>query len=129
MKYSIEEEEKYCIIKLNEEKVDSSVAPALKSQLITMNAAGISNVIIDLSDVKYIDSSGLSALLVGNRMLNEDLGIFVVSNPGEHVVKLMKISQLDKVLNILPTMGESIERVFMHEIERELRTGADEEEN
>lgn len=111
------------MLRLHEEKMDSSVAPALKSELITLHAEGVRNIILDLSEVKYTDSSGLSALLVGNRIVQEDGGIFVLASLSEHTAKLIKISQLDSVLNILPTVEEAIDAVFMHEIEKDLKDG------
>ncbi|MEJ2004663.1 MAG: anti-anti-sigma factor, partial [Cyclobacteriaceae bacterium] len=41
MKFTIDKQEKYTILKLHEEKLDSSVAPKLKSELITLHAEGI----------------------------------------------------------------------------------------
>lgn len=121
MKYTIDKQEKYSLLRLHEEKMDSSVAPSLKSELITLHAEGIRNIILDLSDVKYTDSSGLSALLVGNRIFQEEGGIFVLAALSEHTVKLIKISQLDSVLNITLTAEEAIDTVFMHEIEKDLK--------
>jgi anti-sigma B factor antagonist len=121
MKYTIDKQEKFTMLKLHEEKLDSSVAPGLKSELITLHAEGSKNIVLDLSEVKYTDSSGLSALLVGNRIVQEDGGIFVLASLSEHTLKLIKISQLDSVLNILPTVEEAIDTVFMHEIENDLK--------
>ncbi|MBX2894321.1 MAG: STAS domain-containing protein [Cyclobacteriaceae bacterium] len=121
MKYSIDKQEKYTLLRLNEEKLDSSIAPQLKSEMVTLHAEGIRNIILDLSEVKYTDSSGLSALLVGNRILQEDNGIFVLTKLSDHTMKLIKISQLDSVLNILPTVEEGIDAVFMHEIEKDMK--------
>ena len=108
-------------MRLHEEKLDSSVAPGLKSELITLHAEGVRNIVLDLSEVKYTDSSGLSALLVGNRIVQEDGGIFVLVSLSDHTSKLIKISQLDSVLNILPTVEEGVDTVFMHEIEKDLK--------
>jgi anti-sigma B factor antagonist len=121
MKYTIDKQEKFSMLRLHEEKMDSSVAPSLKSELITLHAEGVKNIILDLSDVKYTDSSGLSALLVGNRIFQEEGGIFVLAALSEHTVKLIKISQLDSVLNITLTAEEAVDTVFMHEIERDLK--------
>lgn len=121
MKYTIDKQEKYSLLRLHEEKMDSSVAPGLKSELITLHAEGVKNIILDLSDVKYTDSSGLSALLVGNRIFQEEGGIFVLAALSEHTLKLIKISQLDSVLNITLTPEEAIDSVFMHEIEKDLK--------
>lgn len=127
MKYSIDKEEKYSLIKIREEKLDTSVASKLKSDLVTMQAEGVENLVIDMSAVKYIDSSGLSALLVGNRLFGENGGAFVVAAPTEHTMKLIKISQLDKVFDILPTVHEAVESVFMHELEKGLGEEEDSE--
>ncbi|MGF1638315.1 MAG: STAS domain-containing protein [Cyclobacteriaceae bacterium] len=121
MKYSIDKKEQYTLIRLQDDKLDSTLAPNLKTELLTINAEGIENVILDLSDVKYVDSSGLSALLVGNRVSTENGGIFILVGLTEHVNKLIKISQLNNVLNILPTVEEAIDAVFMHEIEKDLK--------
>jgi anti-anti-sigma factor len=121
MKYTIDKQEKYSLLRLHEEKLDSSVAPGLKSELITLHAEGIKNIILDLTEVKYTDSSGLSALLVGNRIVQEDGGIFVLASLSDHTSKLIKISQLDSVLNIMPTVEEAVDAVFMHQIEKDMQ--------
>ncbi len=120
MKYSVDKKEQYTLVKLEEEKLDASVAPELKSELITMHAEGVKNLILDMADVKYTDSSGLSALLVGNRIFREDDGMFVLSSLGDHVMKLIKISQLDSVLTIMPTAEEAVDTVFLNQIENDL---------
>jgi anti-anti-sigma factor len=121
MKYTIDKKDKYCIFKLNEPKLDSTLAPALKTELITLNAEGNRNIILDLSDVNYTDSSGLSSLLVGNRTFQQEGGIFVLACLSEHTMKLIKISQLDGVLNILPTIEEAVDAVFLHELENGMK--------
>ncbi|HZB12754.1 MAG TPA: STAS domain-containing protein [Chryseolinea sp.] len=121
MKYTIDKQEKYSLLRLHEDKLDSSVAPGLKSELITLHAEGVRNIVLDMAEVRYTDSSGLSALLVGNRIVQEDGGIFILTTLSEHTLKLIKISQLDSVLNIVPKVEEAIDAVFMHEIEKDLK--------
>ena len=75
MKYSVDKQEKYTLLRLDEDKLDSNIAPQLKSEMVTLHAEGVRNIVLDLSEVKYTDSSGLSALLVGNRILQEDNAI------------------------------------------------------
>jgi anti-sigma B factor antagonist len=121
MKYTIDKTEKYSLLKLHESRLDSTIAPSLKSELLTLHAEGVKNIILDLEEVKYTDSSGLSALLVGNRILSDDGGIFILIHLSDHALKLVKISQLDTVLNILNTPEEAVDAVFMHEIESGLQ--------
>jgi len=126
MKYTIDKKEKYCVFKLNEPKLDSTLAPTLKTELITLNAEGVKNIILDLSEVNYTDSSGLSSLLVGNRTYQQDGGIFILSSLSDHTMKLIKISQLDGVLNIMPSIEEAVDAVLLHNIENDLKDGSNE---
>ena len=49
MKYSIDKQEQYAVLTLEEEHLNSSYAPAFKSDLILLNQEGIRNLILDLS--------------------------------------------------------------------------------
>ncbi|MDW7694230.1 STAS domain-containing protein [Flammeovirgaceae bacterium SG7u.111] len=120
MKYSIEKSEKYTKFILDEEKLDTLKAPRLKSELVTLYQAGTTNMILSLANVKYVDSSGLSAILVANRMSNEVGGFLVLVGVSDHVMKLVKISKLDNVLNILPTEEEAVDAIFLNEIQKDL---------
>lgn len=124
MKIKVDKFEKYAIAKISDEKVDTTVAPELKSELLNLHQEGVKSLIVDMADVKYIDSSGLSAMLVGNRTFTHE-GAYVLYSVSEHVMKLISISQLDKVMTVLPTKEEAVDYVFMTEIEKGL--GAEEE--
>ena len=117
MEFKVDKYEKYSIVSIGEEKVDSTIAPEIKSEFLNLAQDGVSSVIVNLSTVKYVDSSGLSALLVGNRAFAET-GAFVIFNVSDHVMKLINISQLDKVLNIVSSQEEAADLVLMSEIQK-----------
>ncbi len=117
MKYTVDKKEQYVVFTPIEEKLDSALSPVLKSELLTVNAEGYNNLVIDMSNVKYADSSGLSALLVGNREFSRNGGIFIISGAQEHVMKLIKISMLDKVFHIVDSLDAAAEAIFIHEID------------
>jgi len=121
MKYTIEKTEKYSLIQLHENKLTSIISPDLKSEFVKINAEGTVNIILDLSEVSFIDSSGLSSILVGNRLCENEEGLFILTAPSDHVMKLIKISQLEKILTIHPSIEEAVDAIFMHEIEKNLR--------
>lgn len=122
MKFSIDRRDEYTILKIDEEKLDSTISPEVKSEFVTLHAEGVQNVVLNMEEVKYSDSSGLSALLVGNRLFSES-GSFVMCCVQEHVMKLISISQLDKVIDILPTVEEGVDAVMFNAIEKGLREG------
>lgn len=120
MKYSIDKQEKYSVLALDEEKLDTLIAPKLKSEFVTIFQSGTSNLILDMSKVKYVDSSGLSAILVANRLAGEEDGFLVLAGITPHVMKLITISKLDNVLNLLPTVKEAIDAIYLSEVEKDL---------
>ena len=120
MKYSIDKQEQYSVFELQEEKLDSVIAPDLKSQFIIMKNEGTANLIFDLSAVKYVDSSGLSAILTGNRLWKDD-GVFILARvDSPSIQQLIEISRLQTILTIMPTVDEGIDFVLMEEIEKDL---------
>ena len=121
MKFTVDKHEKYVLIKLNESKLNSLISPQLKSELILYNSEGQRNIILDLSNVKYSDSSGLSSLLVGHRICKNADGTFILTRINENIARLIAISQLENILNIVGTVDEAIDLIFMEEIEKELR--------
>jgi anti-sigma B factor antagonist len=129
MKYSIDKQEKYSILALDEEKLDTLIAPKLKSEFVTIFQSGTSNLILDMSKVKYVDSSGLSAILVANRLAGDEDGFLVLAGITAHVMKLITISKLDNVLNLLPTVKEAIDAIFLSEAEKKLSQQSDIEGN
>lgn len=109
MSFQIEKTDKYTVIRLLAEKLDSNLAPALKSELVVLNTDGVKSIVIDLSQTRYCDSSGLSAILVANRLCKNSNGMFVLTGLQEPVKKLISISQLDTILHITATMAEAAE--------------------
>jgi anti-anti-sigma factor len=120
MKFAVEPKDKLVIISTNVEKLDALQAPELKSEIVLQNKAGVRNIILDLSSTRYIDSSGLSAILVANRLCRDAHGSCVITGLQDSVKKLITLSQLETVLKITPTVNEAVDLVYMEEVEREL---------
>ena len=120
MKFEVIQKDKVAVIASKLEKLDALHAPELKSEIVMMNKEGHKNLIIDLTETRYIDSSGLSALLVGNRLCRDSNGTFVLCGLQDAVKKLIAISQLESVLKITPTQNEAVDLVYMEEVERDI---------
>lgn len=95
------------IVKTLVEKLDASNVDSLKSELVVLNKNGVNTIVLDFSSTKYCDSSGLSAILVANRLSKEASGKFVLCGLNSTVNKLIEISQLDKVLTITANLEEA----------------------
>ena len=108
MDFLVEQQPNYTLIRVSHEKLDTHVAPSLKSELVLISGNGEKNIILDLSKCRYCDSSGLSSILVANRLCKNAGGMFVLTGLNEAVERLINISQLDTVLNITPNVDEAV---------------------
>ncbi|GLR16110.1 STAS domain-containing protein [Portibacter lacus] len=120
MKYNVDKEDKYSVFQLQEENLNSLIAPNLKSEFVFLRNEGVRNLIFDLSGVKYVDSSGLSAILTANRLW-KGYGSFVLTGIDHpSVQRLIEISRLETILTLMPSLQKSIDYVDTEEIERTL---------
>ncbi len=120
MKFTLDKQDQYSIFTLDEENLNSIIAPNLKSEFVFMRNEGVRNLIFDLAKVLYVDSSGLSSILTANRIW-KDYGSFIVTGIDHPAVKkLIEISRLDTILTIIPTLTEAKDYVMMEEIQREI---------
>jgi anti-sigma B factor antagonist len=108
MEFKIEKLENYTLIQVLEEKLDTHIAPTLKSELVLISGNGERNIVLDLSKCRYCDSSGLSAILVANRLCKNANGTFVLTGLNDAVERLITISQLDTVLNISNSINDAV---------------------
>ncbi|MDR0803104.1 STAS domain-containing protein [Fluviicola sp.] len=107
MNFIIAQDTNFAVIQSCVEKLDASNASELKDELLVLNKKGVNSMILDLSKSRYCDSSGLSAILMANRLCKDTNGQFVLCGLQENVAKMIRIAQLDKVLNISETLDEA----------------------
>lgn len=119
MKYSVNKKDSYSIFTLMEDNLNSMIAPDLKSEFVMLHTEGAKNFILDLSNVKFVDSSGLSAILTANRLWKSDSSSFVLTGIGNpSVKKLIEISKLDTILPIQATLDEAVTYIESEEAAR-----------
>ncbi|MCK3683309.1 STAS domain-containing protein [Maribellus sp. YY47] len=107
MTFDIQKCGSYTLVKVNADRLDTNNAPDLKSELVLVNNEGEKNIVLDLSNVTYCDSSGLRAVLVANRLCEDAIGTFILCGLQPDVENLVKISMLHTVLLITDTVEEA----------------------
>jgi len=119
MKYSIDKSRNYVVFQLNEENLNAFISPDLKSEFIILRNEGVKNLVFDMNEVKYVDSSGLSSILTANRLWKGQ-GLFILSEVNHDPVKrLIEISRLDSILTIVPTTNEAIDLIKLNSVSSE----------
>lgn len=89
-------------------EVDVYSAPALKDSLTELLQSGVVTVIVDLSAVAFLDSTGLGALVEARSATTEAGGSLPLVCSQERILKLFAITGLDGVFTIHPTVDEAV---------------------
>jgi len=98
------------IFKLNEKRLDTSISGLVKGEFtMLLKIQEVSKLIIDLSQVESCDSSGLSAILVANRLINTLGGSIRIAAPSAKVHSLIRITQIDHVLPVFESVQEAFD--------------------
>ncbi len=91
-------------------EVDLSSAPQLRQRLLGLATAGPTTVVVDLTDVSFIDSTGLGVLVSALKRLRAEGGDLrlVVNRP--QIAKVLEITGLDTVFLVAATAEEAARR-------------------
>ena len=95
------------ILKIHERKLDATISPELKGEFLVICKPKLKELIIDLSDVEFCDSSGLSALLIAERKMRENGGMVKLIGVHKKVLSLIKISHLDRTFQMYDTLAKA----------------------
>ncbi len=113
MQYSLDHLDHYSVLRLKDENLNSLVAPHLKAQLILLHTEGAPALILDLSEVSFVDSSGLSAILTGNRLWKDDNNdkFIIIGINSPNITRLIEISQLQAILAIEKNLEDALKHL------------------
>ena len=113
MKFTIDKQDNYTVFSLLEPKLNAVIAPEVKTRFALMHSEGDRFIIFDLSQVAFVDSSGLSAILTGHRLCENAGGLFILAAPSKNVERLIAISQLTGVLSLADTLEDAQNQIGM----------------
>jgi anti-sigma B factor antagonist len=92
-------------------EIHATTAPEFSERLNTAIAQGRTGVVLDLTGVEFIDSTGLSVLLNGLRRVTRVRGTMVLACANPTVLRLFEITKLDSTFEIVADCDEAVARV------------------
>ncbi len=101
-------DEKTCVISLSG-TLNARSADQVKDAFREIVGEGIRQVVLDLGDVPFIDSSGLAALVSGLKTLNEKEGSLKLASLQSQADLLFKLTMFDKVFEIFPDVDAALQ--------------------
>ncbi|HEY0368333.1 MAG TPA: STAS domain-containing protein [Chthoniobacterales bacterium] len=88
--------------------IDLHVSPEIRAALLEIIDAKPKRVVVDLSRVPYVDSSGIATLILARQSLDEQHGRLMLAAPREPVQLILATARLDKYFEIFSTVEDAL---------------------
>lgn len=92
----------------NQSRLDASVSVRFKDNMRAIADDGVEHVILDMSEIEFMDSSGLGAVVSVMKYFGDDR-CFELARPTPIVNKLFALTRMDKVFVIYQFLDEALE--------------------
>ena len=107
MNFEVKKTGKSTVLKIRERKLDATVSAELKGEFLILCNAEMKDFVVDMTNVEFCDSSGLSALLIAERKMRETGGVVKLAGLHKKVLTLIQISHLDRAFQIFDTVAKA----------------------
>lgn len=97
------------ILFIKDERIDAHNSVDLKEHILHMIEQGEINIIVQLEFVRFIDSSGLGALLSGYKHAEAKSGKLSLSNVQSQVFSMFELTRLNRIFEIYNDLNEVFE--------------------
>ncbi|MBN1542301.1 STAS domain-containing protein [candidate division KSB1 bacterium] len=92
-------------------EVDLYSSPQLRKILVALTEKRTTPILVDLAEVRYLDSSGLATLIEGLKQCQRYKGRFMLSGISEEVKQVFELTRLVNVFEIHATVAAAVESV------------------
>jgi len=109
MNLKTEKKNDVMVINVKEERLDAHNSGDLKSEMQKLFTEGNKNILVDLKDVRFIDSSGLGALVSGFKNAISHQGNLKLSSLQPQVKSMFELTRLHRVFEIFASTSEALD--------------------
>ena len=89
-------------------EIDIYTAPTFKSAVHKAIDSGARNLVVDLTDVSYMDSSGFGTLLGATKRVRPKGGTISLVGCSEAIERMLRITRLDTIFGVFPTTNDAV---------------------
>lgn len=107
MEISVRNEGSLCIASVQETRIDAAVALAFKEAMRKSTDGGETDVVLDLQQVEFIDSSGLGAIVATMKFLAPRRSL-ILAGLTTGVEKVFKLTRMDSVFSVFSTLDQAL---------------------
>jgi anti-sigma B factor antagonist len=110
MEVSVEQKGTVAVVKVSG-VVDLGKSPALRERMLALVREGVKGLVIDMSGVKYLDSSGMATLVDMLNRIEDKGGNMVVTGLPKEMRQMFRITHLDQRFDFAEDAGIAIEKI------------------
>jgi anti-sigma B factor antagonist len=104
----IEEKAQVVLIEIKEERLDAHNSGELKAEMLKLFDEGKNSLVIDLKEVRFVDSSGLGSLVSGFKNARARTGNLKLAGLQPQVKSMFELTRLHRVFEIFPGVDEAL---------------------
>jgi anti-sigma B factor antagonist len=108
MNLHLEKRDGYGVLFIQEQRIDAHNASELKDTILHLIEQGEKNMIVQLEQVRFIDSSGLGALLSGHKHATAKSGKLALANLQKQVLSMFELTRLNTVFEIYGNVNDAV---------------------
>ena len=109
MNLNLEKTNGCSVLFVQEERIDAHNSGELKEAILHLIEQGEVNIIVQLEQVRFIDSSGLGALLSGYKNAAAKSGMLALASMQQQVLSMFELTRLDRVIEIYADLSEAFD--------------------
>lgn len=110
MRFDTKTEERLRIVSVQDPRIDASVAIEFKDAMRVETDSGPDLVVLDLSHVDFIDSSGLGAIVAAMKNMGNARQL-VLAGLTPNVERVFKLTRMDSVFSVFPTLQGAVDEL------------------
>jgi anti-sigma B factor antagonist len=110
MKFDEHQEDDAMVIRPLENRLDSYVSDELKVHMKGLVHEGHMQIVLDLRDVEFVDSSGLGAI-IATMMALRPQGQLMVCNVNDNVLALFRLTRMDRVIPVMDDTDKALRAI------------------
>ena len=93
------------------DRLDAANSGEFREKILSLLEKGGQQLVVDLSGVNFIDSSGLGALLSGYKSANLRSGSFILTGLKPRVLSMFELTRLHRVFTIVATVEDAMAKL------------------
>lgn len=110
MNWELEESPGFILLRPVENRLDAVVAPGFREEIAGLTARVKKALVLDLVNVEFMDSSGLGAVVVCYKQMQNSGGMYVC-NVGPQVRDIFRLTHMDRILDVSNTFDECLQKL------------------